>query len=116
MPEQQSDFVTPILAEFNTKFRDIEEKQKIVKERLLLIGQNLVELKEKSEKEISSVKQGVDEIKGDVEKIKANIMGILEELEKKARKSELEILAKQAKMFQPLDLVTKSELNRLIKK
>ena len=30
----------------NTKVRDIEEKQRILQERMLLIGQNLIETKE----------------------------------------------------------------------
>ena len=40
--QEEQDYITPILSEFNTKLRDIEEKQKLSKERVLLIGQNLV--------------------------------------------------------------------------
>ena len=39
---------TELLSEFNTKLRDIEERQRLIKDRVLLIGENLVEGKEES--------------------------------------------------------------------
>jgi hypothetical protein len=38
------------------------------------------------------------------------------EFSKFAKKEDLEILSKQAKMFQPLELVTKKELNEILEK
>ena len=35
-------------AEISMRFRDMEEKQKMLRERILLIGQNLIETKEKT--------------------------------------------------------------------
>ena len=47
------------------------------------------------------------------EKIKSFLEIIYGELGKFARKDDLEILSKQAKMFQPLDFVRKSDLKKL---
>ena len=58
MPNGEQDFITPLLSEFNTKLRDIEEKQRLLKERVLLIGQNLVESKETIETQITKQSQG----------------------------------------------------------
>ena len=69
------------------KLRDVEEKQNILKDRLLLIGQNLIDTKEETSDKINEIKKDVDSLKDDVE-----------------------ILKKQAKMFQPLEFVRKSEL------
>ena len=96
------DFVTPLLSEFNTKLRDIEEKQRLLKERVLIIGQNLVEFKDKAESQLTSLKLDMEEMKQDFGKIKSNLIRLTEELEKRARRSELEILEKQFKMFEPL--------------
>ncbi len=93
--------------ERGAKLSDLEEKQNILKNRLLLIGQNLIELKEKNSEEILEIKKDVETIRQDVERIKSFLETISAEFSKCARKEDLEILAKQAKMFQPLEFVRK---------
>jgi len=94
---------------FSIKVRDLEEKQRIVKDRLLLIGKNLIETKEETSKEILELKQTVELMKEDLEKIKSFLENISEEFSKFARREDLEILAKQAKMFQPLEFLEKEK-------
>lgn len=98
----------------NSKIRDIEEKQNLLKDRLLLIGQNLIETKEEHGDKITELKKDVETIKDEIEKMKSFLETISDEMSKFARKSDVDILAKQAKMFQPLDFVRKSELKRHI--
>jgi len=97
----------------NFGLRDIEEKQRILKDRLILIGQNLIEVKEQTEKEILELKKEFEIIKQTLGKVKSFIETISSEFSNFARKEDLEILIKQAKMFQPLELVTRSDLLRL---
>jgi hypothetical protein len=98
-------------ANFQTiRIRDVEEKQRLIKDRILLIGKNLIETKEKNNQEFLKLKQEVEIMKISIEKIKNFIENISEEMTKFARKEDFEILAKQAKMFQPLEFVRKSEL------
>ena len=92
---------------------DLEERQKIIKDRLILIGQNLIDFKEKYEEEILEIKKDVGLLKKNVERIKDFMETVSGELEKYARKDDLEILKKQAKMFQPLEFATKSDLEKL---
>ena len=96
--------------------RDIEEKQKILKDRLLLVGQNLVDFREKNEQELIKIKREIESLKLGFEKIKDFLETISGELVKFAKKEDLEILKKQAKMFQPMDFVKKSDLEKLKKK
>ncbi len=88
--------------DFAFKIRDLEEKQRILKDRVLLIGQNLIETKEKTSESILEIKKEMEKIKDSVEKMKMFIESISTEFPKFARKDELNILIKQAKMFQPL--------------
>lgn len=85
----------------NIKIRDLEEKQNILKDRLLLIGQNLVEIKDKNNQDILEIKKQVEMIKQELEKIKSFLRTVSNEFSKFARKEDLEILQRQAKMFQP---------------
>ncbi len=93
--------------------RDLEEKQRILKDRLILIGQNLIEVKEQSEKDILDLKKSLEILKQETERIRSFIETISSEFSSFARKEDLNILIKQAKMFQPLDLVTRSDLEKL---
>ena len=87
----------------NVKLRDLEEKQRILKRRILLIGQNLIDLREKSNEEMLEMKKALEEIKETTTRTANFTKNILSELSKFARKDDLDILAKQAKMFQPLN-------------
>jgi len=92
---------------------DIEERQRVIKDRLILIGQNLIDFKDKNEEEILEMKKDIEMLKRSVEKIKDFIETISSEFSKFAKKDDLEILKKQAKMFQPLDFATKIDLEKL---
>ena len=100
MQEQPSPVAT-LLSEFNTKLRDIEERQRLIKDRVLLIGENLVDLKQDSLKEIGELKVKTESLEREIERIKETLSLLIEESKNYARKSELEMLYRQFKMFQP---------------
>lgn len=102
--EQQSDYYE-LFSNASIRIRDLEEKQSILKDRLLLIGKNFLDTKEGTNNKLAMVKKDVDIMKQDIEKIKSFIESISNEITKFAKKSDLEILSKQAKMFQPLDFI-----------
>ena len=101
MAGKEGNYINPGFSEGTLKIRSLEEKQNILKDRLLLIGQNLLEIKEKNLQENLEIKKQVQLIKQELEKIKTFLSTISNEFSKFARKEDLEILQKQARMFQP---------------
>jgi len=101
MAEEGVDYSGQIFSDINTKIRDIEEKQRVLKDRILLIGQNLIDTKERNDEKILGMKKDIEIIKQKIERIASFMETISGEFSKFARKDDLEILAKQAKMFQP---------------
>ena len=99
--------------EINTKIRDLEERYRILRDRLLLIGENLVEIKEKINEDVLKIKKDVEIIKRNMERLVSFLETASAEFSKFARKEDLEILSKQAKMFQPLEFVRKKDLKKL---
>jgi hypothetical protein len=99
--------------ETSTKVRDLEEKQRIIKDRILLIGQNLIEMKEDVHIAFLDIKKDIEIMKRDIERLKSFFETASGEFSKFAKKEELEILSRQAKMFQPLEFVTKKDLEKL---
>ena len=103
----------PFLSDISVRFRDLEERNKMLKDRLLLIGQNLIETKEKTASDILEIKQELEVIKKNMERLVSFLETASAEFSKFARKEDLEILSRQAKMFQPLEFVRKKDLKNL---
>ena len=82
------------------KIREIEEKQRILNSRTILIGENLVELKEKNTEEFLEIKKQLEILKQGMERVRVFLEMASKEFPKYAKKQDLEILKKQAKMFQ----------------
>ena len=100
MAEEGVDYTGQVFSDVNTKVRDIEEKQRILKERTLLIGQNMIETKERTDEKILEIKKELEVIKQKIERMASFIETISGEFSKFAKKDDVEILAKQARMFQ----------------
>ena len=102
--------------ELALKLRDLEEIQKLSKERLLLIGENLVEWQEKTNNELTELKKAIQTLQTDLSRVKSITQSLSEEISKSARKEELEILKRQYKMFEPLDIVRMEDIEKILDK
>jgi len=108
--------VSNLLAEFGTRLNEVEEKHRLIRDRSLLIGENLITTKEEFEKQNFEFKKKVDAINSEIKELKKIVNRIVNEIPNLARKSELEILENQAKMFQPLELARLKDVEEMINK
>ena len=105
MEEGQQGYAPQIFDDAAIRIRTLEEQQRIMKDRILLIGQNLIETKEETAKKILEIKKDIETIKQNMARTISFLETASSEFSKFARKDDLEILAKQARMFQPLKLI-----------
>ncbi len=98
--------------ETSLRLHDLEEKNNLMRDRLLLIGQNLIEVKEKISTDLLQLKKENEALKRNIERITTFLENISGELPKFARRDDLDILTKQAKMFQPLEFIRKKDLKK----
>jgi len=96
------------------KIRDLEERQRILRDRILLIGKNLIESKEETEKTLGKIKRNLSSLKDETTKIKEILLTITEELSNTAKKSEIIAIENQLKMFSPLELVRIKDIENII--
>lgn len=89
------------MADASSRLRDLEEKQRLLKDRVLLIGESLIEEREKSFAEIQEIKKALILMKSESDRIKELLERITEQLNSVARKEELAIIQRQ------LDLIRK---------
>jgi predicted nuclease with TOPRIM domain len=116
MAEEQQvyDPTSDYLNDIGVRLRDIEEKQNIIKDRVLLIGENLISEKEIMDQEMQELKQGLNKSNEEIKKIKLTIERIAEDMKNLVRKNEFEILQRQFQMFQPLELARISDVEDMI--
>lgn len=113
---QQEDYFNSLVSSINTKLRDIEEKQSIIKDRVILIGNNLISEKDRVDEELAEIKKNLADITGNLKKLKLMLGGIIETNNNFAKRTELEILERQFKMFEPLELARVSDIENIVKK
>lgn len=82
-------------ADINTRIRDLEEKQRILKDRMVLIGEGLINERDKSFSEIQEMKKIVVKLKEENIRIKELLERIMEKVNKTAGAEELMILQRQ---------------------
>lgn len=113
--QNPQDPTAALLSEFGTRLNEVEEKQRLIKDRILLVGENLISTKEKIEKQDLENKGKINQIDFEIKTIKQLIKRIINEIQNFTRKSEVEILERQIKMFEPLEFARFKDIEQLIK-
>jgi hypothetical protein len=114
MEQIPQDSLNTTLAEFGTRLNEIEEKQRLLKDRILLIGENLISTKEDFMKSDFEIKKQLKQINSEISSIKQVLSRVVNEISNFARKPELEILERQMKMFQPLEFARIQDIRKII--
>jgi hypothetical protein len=103
-----------LLADLNTRLRDIDERNRLIRERVLLLGKNLVSSKQETDEEIKQVGSDNLEIKKDIEKIKKTTNSLLTEFSKFIKREEVVLIERMLKDFQPLEFMRRKDVENLI--
>ena len=70
MANEEEGYLDQFLGDVNLRIRDLEERQRILKDRLLLIGQNLIETKEKNIQDMLETKKTLEFLNQDMIKLR----------------------------------------------
>lgn len=81
------------------RIRDNEERQRLLKERVLLIGQTLVELRDGLIKELTETRKMVNTLQTDLSRLKEVTRNLTEQSNNNARKEEVAIIQRQLDML-----------------
>lgn len=108
-------------AEFESLIEDLVIKTNILEDQIFEIKnqissgeEGIFSIGKKVKKEIEDIRQEVLELKQVIDNIKGDFDKIAEEVNMSARKTDLEILYKYVKMWDPMSFVRREELERLL--
>lgn len=116
MAEQQDNQLQFLLSDLGTRVRDIEERTNTTKERLLLIGNNLLETKEEVQEKVAQIEKQNNQLLTEIKKINTLTQMISSELNNFVRKDEIILIERMLKDFQPLDFMRKKDFEELSQK
>ena len=103
-----------LLSDLNTRIRDAEERNKITKDRALLVGKNLIETKQETSDELKEIKLQNTSMQREIEKLQKISNSLIEETGKYIKREEMILLERMLKDFQPLEFVRMKDLEEAI--
>ncbi len=101
--------------DMSTRIREIEGKYNLLRDRMLLINNNMIEEYKKTTTEIKLVNEDVQEIKVNIYRIKEALRHLLKELDSFARKEDMKFLEKYINLWNPMKFVTEQDVKNIIK-
>jgi DNA anti-recombination protein RmuC len=114
MADQPQDQTQFLLSDFNTRLRDLDERNRLIRERVLLLGKNLISSRQEIEDELKTIKQDNQQIKQDLEKIKKTTSALLTEFNKFVKREEMMVIERMLRDFQPLEFTRKKDVEEMI--
>ena len=115
-PEEnpQTQQISFLLSDFNVRLRDLEERNRTIKERVLLLEKNLISLKDDLHEELKQLKTQTNQFQEQLEKLTHATNNFASGTEKFARKDDMLIIERMLKDFQPLDFVREKDVEEII--
>jgi hypothetical protein len=115
MEEAGQNDTSYLLNDFSTRLKDIEEKSKLNKERVVLFSKNLIDFKEEAKDELREIKQIITKNSSDIERMKNILNALVNETGKYVKMNQMLTVERMLKDFQPLEFVRMIDLERIIK-
>jgi len=98
----------------NERVRVLESKYDNLRDRMILVNENLVNEYKKLNEDIKVLDSELKDMKKDIFEIKEALRHVLSELQHFARKEHFQVLEKYINMWNPFNFVTEKEVLRLI--
>ena len=101
-------------SDISTRVRDLDEKSRLIRERVLLLGKNLIELKEESQEKIAKLSLELEKISSEIELLKKISKDLVDQLSRFVKREEMMLIERMLKDFQPLEFMRRKDVERLI--
>jgi hypothetical protein len=99
----------------NERVRVLESKYSYLRDRIVLINENLIIEYKRLNQDIKVVDSELKDLKKDIFEIKEALRHVLSEMKYFARKENFKVLEKYINMWNPFNFVTEEEVLQLIK-
>ena|SRR3989344_6057122 len=116
MAQEQTYGIEEVLMDITSRVRTLEGKYNLLRDRVLIINNNMIEEYKKLLAELKGINGNIKEIKGDVFKLKETIRHLVKETELYARKEDVQFLEKYINLWNPMKFVTEEDVEKIIER
>ncbi len=118
MTDQDSQYTEEysLVSDFDARIRILETKYSLVRERMFVINQNMIDEYKKLSEDMHLLQSDLKDLKDTLFEIKETTRQIIKELETFSKKEDVKVLEKYINFWNPLKFVTEKEVIDLIKK
>jgi len=95
-----------------TRILSIEERQSLIKERILVLTQSFIKRERELQKNFSELENSFRELKAELRQIKTSIERNSRNIQSTVKKEELRSLEKYIKLWQPIKFITQEEFEK----
>ena len=92
------------------RIRILESRYGIMRDRIFLINQNMIQEYRKLNKEMKLIDSEIKSVKQDLNEIKGILRNVVNEMQNFARKENVKVLEKYINFWNPLNFVTEKEV------
>ena len=103
------------VANMGRRMRTVEERTSNLIRKSQLTEQNMLLNNKKISTEIKAINDDINELKKIINEIKDHLRQVVEELKRCAKKEEIKIIQKYVDIWEPINFVTRNEVERIIK-
>ena len=103
------------ITSINRRLKMLEEKYTNLRSRSQVTEQNMLHKNKNFFTEIKALNIELSEVKKEMNELKDNIMIVIKEMDSFARKENIEILRKYIDLWNPVNFVTKNDVEAIVK-
>jgi len=103
------------VTDMGRRLRTLEERYANLQSKTQLTEQNMISRNRHFTTEIKTLNSDVNEIKKEINEIKERVLSIINELKVTAKKEDVRILEKYINLWEPINFVTRNEVEDIVK-
>lgn len=92
-----------LFLDIGTRLREIEERQQLLKDRIMLIGKSVIDVRERVLEEMRETRKSIDILQKDNINLKETLQLMSEKLNSSAKQEEINIIKRQLDMIRSVN-------------
>jgi DNA repair exonuclease SbcCD ATPase subunit len=112
--EEEAPQTSEDIAELTRRIRTMEERYNTLQSKTQLIEQNMLSYHKQAIGETKTINSDFRELRREIEDIKDKILTLIKELQLSAKKDEVKILERYINMWEPVNFVTRKEVEEML--
>jgi hypothetical protein len=114
MAEGEQQFnLQDFLLDLNSRTRDLEGRYNLIRDRVLVINQNMIEEYKRTLVEMKVINSEIKEMKTEIFNMKEAMRHLIQEIEFFARKDDVKVLEKYINLWSPMNFTSEKEVRMI---